>query len=217
MDVMEIRRSPRTLAMGSELESEVEGVIDLLTKLSQGIGPRLKDIPDYSPFFQLVMKQVENFYHLDLLPPGGEAPSTPGRGAQRLYGADAVSAQFMRLQAMFESFDGAGVNMSELQPLKAYGWLLTGPQVAQVQEWIGLVTARMLGKGCGNAAVADIPASAGAIVVAQDTTGGFGASGASSSSASASSQTKKALAQDERAAEGRTNMLRFFLGGQTPK
>ena len=197
--------------MGPAVESEVEGAHDMLTNLSMGIGPKAKDIESFGELFRLMVKKMENFFAI-------EVPEQNTSGQQRLFppmitliGSRGVAAKYEIVEQRFNQGEGMAVSMADLQPLKAYGWVLSVHEAEQVRKWTGLVASGIGGgknflssleddgQNCQSAIVAKGEASVG--------------QPASSSSASQAPASKKAKAAEAKVADAHSNMLRFFFVG----
>lgn len=97
--------------------------------------------------------------------------------------------------------------MADLQPLKAYGWLLSEVEMEEARRWIGAIPNFLCTGGGQHKPIGDMGPSDGAIATAE--AGRLASAGADSSS-SAQPQTKKAKQQEARTADAQSNMLRFF-------
>lgn len=195
--------------MGLEVEHEVDGVQEILSNLSQGIGPKPKDIAQYSGFFQLVLKRLEHFYVRDVqreIPPGGQLKLGESR-LVTVSGMPAIRALYTEVRAKFEQSEC--VPMSDLQPLRAYGWLLVKEECKEVTKWIGVVAAS-LAQSSGLQAIGH-SAQTDCAIVSTDAVGAH----ASASSSSAAPLTKREQAKQAKSADATSNMLRFFSGSKS--
>ena len=61
LGLMRLRRSDQVRALGAGVETEVDGVHDMVSNLSCGCGPKAKDVEAMSDFFKLVVKNMEHF------------------------------------------------------------------------------------------------------------------------------------------------------------
>lgn len=61
-----LKTTPLGIA-GASLPIELQSVIELVSELSAGRGPKAKDILKYSLFFVLVLKRCENFHQVACL------------------------------------------------------------------------------------------------------------------------------------------------------
>lgn len=206
LDLLSIRRNHQVRILGPSAESDVEGVHDMVSGLTQGVGPRAKDAASYSGFFSVVLKRLENFYSKDVvLADTAEASrkQSPSK-AKTMYGLPAIRAHFAEIARMFELDEGISVTMSQLQPLKTYSWLLDEEQSQRVRSWIGVVASRF----STTSSLGQIADSSGDLSVVPAAQG----APAAASSSSSSGQTQRAKVQEARVVESQANMLRFFVG-----
>lgn len=209
---MAIQRSAEVKALGPSAEHDIEGVHDLLANLSQGVGPRPKDMATWNGFYMKVMKRVENFFTKEV-PVEDAADKKLNLFAPKFktkYGAEALIRHYLDVKLKFDSDEGCKeVSMAELQPLRTYGWLLSVEKAGHVKRWIGQVASRLGSAGTSKAAIAD-SVGGGAIAVA-----GLAASSSSAALGKSPATSKKAQAQESKAADAHTNMLRFFVAGKS--
>jgi hypothetical protein len=208
LQLMGLRRSKLARILGPSSELEVEAVLDLVSHLSQGIGPRPKDVVAYDAFFLLIIKRVEHFF-VKMVP-------TPGcifKSSTRLVGLQAIQAQYDEVALAMSAEDTSPtVTMSSLQSLKTWSYLLSLPQQLELKLWISKCIARISSPGVVSGAIADkaegkSSGSGGASIVPMPLDSCCAAAPPSSSTTTSTATTKKKIAEKSAS----SSMLKFFV------
>lgn len=196
---------PVVRAGGKSVENEVDGIVALITHLSQGVPPREKDIPRLSTLCKLVLKRAENFYKIVV------------KTQATIQGAVVWTQQILRGKAGVEyTYDmvaakmknDSALTMDEIKPLKQFGWLLNGQQQEQLQQWISDVVKRYsisgdklcLTEGADDNTKIVAASSSDRSAQRQDL-----------SMASSASSSKKAVAAEEKTVDKKAMMMKFFV------
>lgn len=134
------------------MENEVDGLIAMITHLSQGVPPRDKDLPRLSPLCKLVLKKAEDFCVVSVCRRPLVKQNLDSSNAEQLHGAEALRHIYSEIESKMEK--DAAISMQDLQPLKQFSWLLDAEQRAQVQKWVAAVAKRYTSSG-NNLCIAD--------------------------------------------------------------
>ena len=183
-------------------QGEVDMVATFVSNLMIGSGPRPEDSDHWSPFFKLVLKKAERFLvgHKteDCVMKKG-AVVLAGTKEVKIFGREVLEQMMTSIgEAMADPKRQSDVKMPRLRPLKLWRYLLTQEQRAKVTAWMGQVCqhaedAEGTGEFCKAIAV-------------------HGAAGSSTSSSSDAPKSKMAQKQDDKKAEARASMMKFFVG-----
>ena len=73
-----LRQSRKVLASPYSLKDEVDGIIGLITKLSEGRPPRDQDLALLSPLAKMMLKRCEDAYNI-MVPNAGKSVKNPIR------------------------------------------------------------------------------------------------------------------------------------------
>ena len=127
------RRSVRVFMCGASLELEIDGLIQLVRGLSEGIGIKTSTILRYSEFYKNCVKKFENFLHSDAdLSKFEKGPCGPK--VVTLYGPRAIEWQLSEVSRKFKS--GIDVGMGEMKHFRTFDWLLSDTQRDLRERWI---------------------------------------------------------------------------------
>ena len=148
-----VRKGDRCLAAPPNVAGEIDGVIGMVTQLSEGIAPKEKDIRAFSDLFRLVLKRCEDFHIVEVF------EASPGKlnfAKKLLRGSEAVKHTFLEVQTMMNE-GGVAVNLQTLRPLKTFSWVLTAAEQDLLRTWISRVLCVRQGNGPLAIAGGDVP------------------------------------------------------------
>ena len=137
-----LRQSRKVLASPYSLKDEVDGIIGLITKLSEGRPPRDQDLALLSPLAKMMLKRCEDAYNI-MVPNADKSVKNPFGALQKLSGAEAIQHTFEMTKANMNS-RASTMTLEDLKPLNQFHWVLTSTQrtpalgVAQDHRLCGL-------------------------------------------------------------------------------
>lgn len=203
-----IRRGNLVITGGSSMDGELNGIASIVRSLSDGVGPSDRDAKNYSAFFKLCLKHMENFLCVDatdqLIATGGKL-KLPKQ--VQLFGQKAMEYEIEHYTQSLQS--GEKKTLKDVQVFRTFTWMLTAEQKELTSGWLqDILKNHMVShKEILNGAAADdhdgdTPSGGAGAIVAKESGGGAivavasrmlksGVSTGSSSSSSSSMTTTK--------------------------
>ena len=207
-----LRQSRKVLASPYSLKDEVDGIIGLITKLSEGRPPRDQDLALLSPLAKMMLKRCEDAYNI-MVPNADKSVKNPFGALQKLSGAEAIQHTFEMTKANMNS-RASTMTLEDLKPLNQFRWVLTPTQRTQLWEWHRIIASAVCVAGGAKKAL---------LGKGYDKELSLVSTGASSSSRSSGSKgssdllaqdgaipTKKTVIETEKRRSDRADILLFF-------
>ena len=217
MDLLDMRNRPHMRCI-KQVEDEVSGVLELIMDLSRGQGPSISDVDKWTGFWAIVLKRVENFCTKMLESDYTAADGVVVRAGTQLVGAPALRVMFTDVQRKM-AFAVPSAELTEIQPLKTYRWMLDTDQQLLVKTWVGSLACKLVKAyhSDGGGAPAGAPSSSSSAAGASSTAENMqlvvaGASSSSGSVATHNHKPKKQKDKETKVAETHQSMMRFFHG-----
>lgn len=208
-----VQASDIVKAGGQAMQSDVDGVLAMISHLSQGVPPRDRDLPRLSDLCKLVLKKAEDIYSIDIAETVEVREMGDRHKYKKLWGAEALKHTYTEVATKMAASE-ASVDLKSLKPLKQFIWLLDAGQREKVQEWVATLAKRFKATGADALSIADGDGVAGATESIALVSSASGSASVVVSSAvpanTKASSSKKATVAAEKQVDKKAMMLKFF-------
>jgi hypothetical protein len=115
--------------VGPHLQAEVDGIVVMVRKLSEGVGPKAEGLVSYNQFYKKVAGLLGNFLRHDYQVTKGKKVTT-----QNASGILAIEWKMGEVKIKLKRDDT--LDPKELKSLRIYDWLLTPDQRVLRETWL---------------------------------------------------------------------------------
>lgn len=198
----QVKTSSLCLACGPSVVAEVDGVHSMVNSIDEGVGVEPRDLANFTEFYKAVVARLQYFFVREQA-----APVSVGKKV--LVGRAALLDLYESIAATKKG--GGDVPMKDLQPLRAFKWLLSSEQLSLSANWIQDATvshAAMLARNAiGDGAPVDGTGACGS------TEGSIVATTATLLNAPTAAPKKKSKGSEESVGgASKKDLMHFFVG-----